>query len=150
MGASLASASGRPSASSPQLADFARDVRVRTEFLQNVGEIFVLVLPVKPLNRLLDFRRVGHDDLHFALAGESISSAQRRVKRLGQRDLHRAIVHRDGHAMIHPRDVGGNRLDESGVKFTVAQLDDFRAQMRPSTCRMSSILMMPKSCKNLR
>ena len=103
MGASLASVLGGLGVVAG-LADFARDVLVRAEFLEDFGETFVLLLAVKPFNGLLDFRRVGHDDLHVALGGKMDFIRARRVERLGQRDLQRAVVQRDRQALIHLRD----------------------------------------------
>jgi hypothetical protein len=55
---------------------FAGDVRVRAELLENFRKIPAgFALAVKPVNRLFDFGRVGHDDLHVAFDGKVISSA---------------------------------------------------------------------------
>ena len=69
------------------LVHLARDVLVRAEFLQDFRKTFVVVLPVNPVNGLVDFARIGHDDLNVALGGKMNFIRARRVQRVGQRDL---------------------------------------------------------------
>ena len=92
---------------------FAGDVRILAEFLENVRKIPAgFALAVKPFNRLFDFGGVGHDDLHVAFDGKVNFIGVLRVERVGQRHLHRAVVHRDGQAMIHLRNLGRDHLQQ--------------------------------------
>jgi hypothetical protein len=76
-----------------------------------------------------NFAGVGDHDLDVTLGGEVDFIRARRVERVGQRHLHRAVAHSDRQTFIHPRDFGRNRFDQFGRDFAVAQRHDFRAEI---------------------
>ena len=109
---------------------FARDVRVRAQFLENFGKIAAgFALAVKPVNRLPDFGGVGHDDLHVAFDGEMDFVRVLRIERVGQRHLHGAVVQRDGQALIHLRHLGRDGLQQFRREFAVLQRHHVRANV---------------------
>ena len=92
------------------LVHFAGDVLVRAKLLQDFRKTFIFLLPVKPFDGLLNFRRVGDDHLHVAFDGKLDFVGARRIQRIGQRNLQRGTVQRNWHATIHPRNISRNRF----------------------------------------
>ena len=85
MGASLARLSRALHCPRTRFADLARDGRVGTEFLEDLGKILVFLLAVVTFYRLFNFGGISHGRLYSRLLAKPISSACAGSSRIGRR-----------------------------------------------------------------
>ena len=96
--------------------------------LKDVGNAFV-VLRVIFLDVFLNLGGIGHDHLQAVFDDKAEFIDARGVERIDQRNLQGAIVQRNGQALIHPRGVGGNGLDNLLRQFASVEGHDLSAEL---------------------